>query len=73
MMLGLTGILKIANAPDMMNPAAGKYVFLVGLAIAIAGIVKMLMNKRRTQDTKRFITYIGIRLSALIAVLLVFK
>jgi len=29
MTVGLTGVLKIANAPDMMTPAAGKYVILL--------------------------------------------
>ena len=29
MTVGATGILKIANAPDMMTPAAGKYVVLI--------------------------------------------
>ena len=29
MTVGATGILKIANAPDMMTPAAGKYVVLL--------------------------------------------
>ncbi|MEI7918735.1 MAG: hypothetical protein WCH65_00530 [bacterium] len=27
--IGMTGILKIANAPDMMNPTTGKYVVLL--------------------------------------------
>jgi hypothetical protein len=30
MTLGITGIMKIANAPDMMNPIAGKYLFIIG-------------------------------------------
>lgn len=29
MTVGLTGILKIANAPDMMTPATGKYVVIL--------------------------------------------
>ncbi|MEI8007888.1 MAG: hypothetical protein WCI00_00045 [bacterium] len=29
MTVGITGILKIANAPDMMTPTAGKYVVMV--------------------------------------------
>lgn len=29
MTVGITGILKIANAPDMMTPAAGKYIVLI--------------------------------------------
>ena len=29
MTLGMTGVLKIANAPDMLNPVAGKYLVLL--------------------------------------------
>jgi hypothetical protein len=29
MTVGMTGILKINNAPDMMTPAAGKYIVLI--------------------------------------------
>lgn len=29
MTVGITGILKIANAPDMITPAAGKYILLI--------------------------------------------
>ncbi len=29
MTVGMMGIIKIANAPDMMTPAAGKYIVLI--------------------------------------------
>ena len=29
MTVGITGVLKIANAPDMMTPTAGKYIVLI--------------------------------------------
>jgi hypothetical protein len=29
MTVGMMGIMKIANAPDMMTPASGKYVVLI--------------------------------------------
>ena len=35
MTVGATGVLKIANAPDMMTPAAGKYVMLIGLVVVV--------------------------------------
>lgn len=77
MTVGITGILKIANAPDMMTPAAGKYVVLIGALVVIVGVVKMLMNKKASQgslsDKKRLFTYICIWLAALVATLLVFK
>ncbi|MEI6673248.1 MAG: hypothetical protein WCL02_08285 [bacterium] len=62
MTVGVTGILKIANAPDMMTPAAGKYVVIVGLLVVIIGIIRMVMNKKKIQgslaDKKRLFTYI---------------
>lgn len=77
MTIGVTGILKIANAPDMMNPATGKYVMLIGLIIVILGIARMFMNKNILQgnlsDKKRLFKYICIRLATLIVTLLVFK
>lgn len=77
MTVGVTGILKIANAPDMMTPAAGKYVVIVGLLVVILGIVRMVMNKNKTQgslaDKKRLFTYILIWWATLIATMLVFK
>ena len=77
MTVGATSILKIANAPDMMTPAAGKYVVFIGLVVVIIGIVRMFMNKNKTQgnlsDKKRLFTYICIWLATLVATLLVFK
>ena len=29
MTVGITGMMKIANAPDMLNPVAGKYLFIL--------------------------------------------
>ena len=29
MVVGMTGILKIANAPDMINPTAGMYLLII--------------------------------------------
>lgn len=77
MTVGATGILKIANAPDMMTPAAGKYVVLIGLIVVVIGIVRMMKNKNKAQgnlsDKKRLFTYILIWLATLIATMLVFK
>ncbi len=77
MTVGITGILKIANAPDMMTPTAGKYVVMVWLLVVIIGIVRMVMNKNKTQgklsDKKRLFTYICIWWATLVATVLVFK
>ena len=77
MTVGITGILKIANAPDMMTPIAGKYVVVLGIVVVVLGIVKMFMNKNKTQafwsDKKRLLTYICIWLATLVATVLVFK
>ena len=65
MTVGITGILKIANAPDMMTPVSGKYVVVFGLLVVIIGIIRMVMNKNKAQgnlsDKKRLFTYICIR------------
>ena len=64
MTVGITGILKIANAPDMMTPVSGKYVVVLGLLVVIIGIIRMVMNKNKAQgklsDKKRLFTYICI-------------
>ena len=73
MVVGMTGILKIANAPDMINPLAGKYLFLIGAIIVIIGIIQVLIYKKRTADVKRLAKYIGIWVVTIIGVLLVFK
>jgi len=77
MTVGLTGVLKIANAPDMMTPAAGKYVILLWLIVVILGIVRMVLNKKKIQgwlsDKKRLFKYIIIRLITLITVVVIFK
>jgi hypothetical protein len=75
--VGITGVLQIANAPDMMTPAAGKYVVVIGLIVIVLGIVRMIMNKNNVQgnlsDKKRLFKYICIRFITLAATLLVFK
>jgi len=77
MTVGITGVLKIANAPDMMTPAAGKYIVLIGLVVVILGLARMFMNKNKSQgnlsDKKRLFKYILIRLVALVATMFVFK
>ncbi len=77
MTVGATGVLKIANAPDMMTPTAGKYVMLIGVVVIILGIVKLYMNKNKIQnfwaEKKRLFSYILIWLATLVATVLVFK
>ena len=58
MTVGMMGVLKIANAPDMMNPIAGKYIVVIGAVVVLIGIIKMLVKKQRTADTKRLLKYI---------------
>lgn len=77
MTVGMTGVLKISNAPDMMTPVAGKYIMLIGLIVIILGIVKMVVSKNKLQsfwaDKKRLFTYILIWIATLVATMLVFK
>lgn len=49
MTVGMMGIMKIANAPDMMTPAAGKYIVVIGIIVAILGLIRMVMNKHKEQ------------------------
>lgn len=65
--------MKIANAPDMMNPVAGKYLMMIGVIIIVIGIVQMVMKKQRTTDSKKLLKYIGIRALTIVAMMLVFK
>jgi len=75
--VGMMGIMKIANAPDMMTPASGKYIVLIGVIVTILGIVKMMMNKDKVQgnlsDKKRLFKYIMIWIVTLVATIFVFK
>ncbi|MEI7557639.1 MAG: hypothetical protein WCJ45_02055 [bacterium] len=77
MTVGMMGVLQIANAPDMMTPAAGKYIMIIGLLVAVLGLIKMIINKNKSQgklvDKKRLFTYILIWGAALVATVLVFK
>ncbi len=66
-------MMKIANAPDMMNPIAGKYIVMIGFIIVIIGIIQMLMKKQRTKDVKRLLSYIGVWALTIVGVVLVFK
>ena len=77
MTVGITGILKIANAPDMMTPSAGKYVVLLWLVVVVLGIVRMIIRKNKAQgslsEKKRLFTYICIWLATLLVTVMVFK
>ena len=77
MTVGVTGILQIANARDMMTPVVGKYVVMIGLIVVILGIVKMLMNKKNAQgklsDKTMLFKYILVWLASIVAMLFVFK
>lgn len=75
--VGMMGIMKIANAPDMMTPTSGKYIVLIGLIVTALGIVRMMMNKNKVQgnfsDKKRLFKYIMIWIVTLVATVIVFK
>lgn len=73
MTIGMTWILQIANAPDMLNPVVGKYIVLIGLVVVILGVLQMFMKKQRTKDIKRLLKYIGIWALTIVAVVLAFK
>lgn len=65
--------MKIANAPDMMNPVVGKYLMMIGAVIIIIGIVQMVMKKQRTANSKKLLKYIGIWALTIVAMMLIFK
>jgi len=77
MTVGVTGILHIGNAPDMLNPVAGKYIVIIWFVVVIMGIIRMIINKNKAQgsllDKKRLFKYIIVRLIALLGTLVVFK
>jgi len=73
MTLGMMWVMKIANAPDMMNPIAWKYLMVLGVIIVVLGFVHLFIKKQRTDDTKKLIKYIGIRALTIVIILLVFK
>ncbi len=77
MTVGVTGILQVGNARDMLTTSAGKYVVLVWLVVAAFWVGRMMMNKNnadgKLSDKKRLLSYIGIRLASLVAILIVFK
>ena len=77
MTVGFMGIMQIANAPDMMTPSSGKYIFLIWLIVVVIGIVRMMMNKDKAQgnlsDKKRLWKYIIIWWASLLATTLIFK
>lgn len=73
MTIGITWVLQIANAPDMLNPVVGKYIILIGLIVVILGVLQMFMKKQRTKDAKRLLKYIGIWALSIVAVVLAFK
>ena len=66
-------MMKIANAPDMMNPIAGKYIVMIGLIIIMLGIIQMFIKKQWTKDIKRLLSYIGVWALTIVGVVLVFK
>lgn len=73
MTIGMTWVLQIANAPDMLNPVIGKYVVLLGWIIVIIGIIQIFMKKQRTKDLQRLLKYIGIWALTIVGVVLLFK
>ncbi len=77
MTVGFMGIMQIGNAKDMMTPASGKYIILIWLIVVVVWIVKMMMNKDKTQgnlsDKKRLWKYILVWWAALVATVLIFK
>lgn len=77
MTVGMMGVLKIANAPDMMTPVSGKYIVAIGLVVAILGIFKMLSKKNTAQgnlkNKNRLLTYILTRVASFVAIVIVFK
>ncbi|MCX6822574.1 MAG: hypothetical protein NTX91_01065 [candidate division SR1 bacterium] len=75
MAIGAMGILKVGNAPDLMNAHLGTWIFGIGAVILAVGLIRLLQKhgKRFLQERSHYLRYIGIWLITLVAVLVVFK
>lgn len=67
----ITGILKIANAPDLISTTTGNRVVIVWLLITIVWIIKIILQKK----TKIWLSikYILLRAWSIVAMLAIFK
>jgi len=75
MAIGAMGILKVANAPDLMNAHLGTRILGIGLVIVVIWLIRLLQKhgKRFLQERSHYLRYIGVWLITLAAVLVVFK
>ncbi len=71
--VGLTGILKIGNAPDMLSPLAWKYLVIIWLTLVVLSILFMIITLFSSAHIKRFLTYIVTWWISIIVVLVIFK
>ena len=69
------GILKVANAPDLMNAHLGSRILGIGLVIVVIWLIRLLQKhgKRFLQERSHYLRYIGVWLLTLVVVLVVFK
>lgn len=61
---GMTGILQIGNAKDLMTPLAGKRVALIGAIIILGGIGQLIFQHQKSpihKTLKKNIKHILIR------------
>jgi len=73
MIVGVTGILKIGNAPDLLSPLRGKRIVGIGAIIIIIGILQLWKEKFNRSSLKKSGRYLCIWAGSLLGVLLLFK
>ncbi|MEI8091076.1 MAG: hypothetical protein WCG98_02235 [bacterium] len=71
----MMGILKVNNAPDIMNSSMGKRVALIGVVIVLGRLINLLLKnyKNFRAQKKKYVQYILIWVVACLAILVIFK
>ncbi|MFA5748226.1 MAG: hypothetical protein WC872_03900 [Candidatus Absconditabacterales bacterium] len=76
MTIGFMGVMKVANASDLMGTIQGKYIALIGLIIILIGIIRMFWIKKQHNywfDKKVLFRYIIVRILSFLIGLVIFK
>ena len=72
---GTTGIMWMANAPDMISPFLGRIIALIGIIIIALGILRLFSHygKKFWENKRAYVSYILIWILACFWSLLIFK
>lgn len=75
MIVGATGVLKIANAPDLLSVVGWTWVMWLGLIISCIWIIQILWEHKKKRESWLLssLKYIGIRTISIVVMLVVFK